>query len=872
MRVVLSVLALLATTGAAAQQITGDMRGRILDVGGQPLTDVQVTVRGSSLQGDRRTRSDARGRFVLQSLPTGSYSVELRRIGYGPMRVQDVPVRLGSTTSLGDVQLEAQAVEIPEVVVSGARPVIDPVSAASGAALDSSQFLSLPSDRSFGSLMAYVPQANVSFYSGDAVNVGGSTGLENAFFVDGMDVTVGAGTSVDLPFNFVQAIQVTTGGYEAEFGRALSAVVNVVTPSGGNQFHGQMLGFYTGDRLRTAPRVGIYEQDVTDFTHYDVGVRLSGPLRRDRLWYSVAYNPTFARRRESIGLLPARWDVEVHHLFAGKLTWSARPGTDVSVTLLGDPSHRTGIESVLPFTTDSLAALSKSSTGSKVIGLAVRHQIGHGAELQLAVSRLRRTEQWYPRLGSTDFTTNIRVEDYTTNASSGGVFGYDDFHETRTALRTGVTVRGAVHTIKIGAEYEVTAYVGNSHGGLVARESDSLYEWFEGYLVTDVRNRVPTLYAQDSWEVTPRLRLNAGLRWESQHLSGSVGPARTVPMELAPRLGVVFQPSDPGAERLFASAGRFYEQVPPLSAEWWNSTGFSLDRVFAQNPLVDSSNGVVLQRAFTPIVPNPDLLGQAYDQFGIGFERRLGIGWKLGARGTYRMLRWVIEDGILPGDTFYRMGNPGRGLLAAMPRARQRYAALELSLERTTSGPLYLLGSYVLSRNVGNYTGMYATDMMLVLPNSGPQYDVPDAMTDAYGLLPNDRTHVFKVAAGYRLRRNMTLGGFLTIASGTPRSEGGQSAYGNYWTFISPRGSVGRTPAIWSLALHGAVDLPIAQMQRVRPRLLIDVFNVGSPRRPVLYDQKHYLTPDRTGVNSNYGAVTGYQPPMSARVGMVVDF
>src|SRR5256885_1890910 len=103
---------------------------------------------------------------------------------------------------------------------------------------------------------------------------------------------------------------------------------------------------------------------------------------------------------------------------------------------------------------------------------------------------------------------------------------------------------------------------------------------------------------------------------------------------------------------------------------------------------------------------------------------------------------------------------------------------------------------------------------------------------------------------------NVTLGGFLTIASGTPRREGGQSAYGNYWTFIGPRRSVGRAPAIWSL--DGALGLPVAPTQEVRPRLLIDVFNVGSPRQPVLFDQKHYLTPDRTGVNSNHGAVTGY--------------
>jgi hypothetical protein len=862
----------LATTGAAAQQVTGDIQGRILGPGGQPLVEVQVTALGPSLQGDRRALSDTRGRFVLPSLPAGSYSVAIQRIGYGSVHFQDVPVRLGSTTSLGDVRLEAQAVEVAGVVVSGAKPVIDPVSPATGATLDSSQFLSLPSDRNFRSLMAYVPQANASFY-GDGVNVGGSTGLENAFFVDGMDVTVGNGTSVDLPFNFVREIQVATGGYEAEFGRALSGVVNVVTPSGGNEFHGQVLGFFTGDELRTTPKVGTHERDVTTFSRYDLGVSLSGPIRRDRLWYSGAYNPSFARQRESVGALPDQQDVEVHHLFAGKLTWRSRSGTDVALTFLGDPSHRNGVETaILPLTTDLGTAISRSSTGTETVGLALRHELDHGAELRFAVSRLWRRDDFFPRSGATDLTDILRLDDYTTNASSGGPGGYSSFRETRTALRTNVTVWRAAHTIKIGAEYEANAYAGIVHGSLLIRISDTLYDWSEAYLLSHVQNRVPTFYAQDAWEVTRRLRLSAGLRWESQHMTGRVGPPRTVPMELAPRLGVVFQVGEPGAARLFASAGRFYEQVPPLSEIWWNGKGFYLERAFPKYPLVDSSNGVVLQRLDVPIDASPDLLGQAYDQFGIGFERRLGRKYKVGVRGTYRILRWVIEDGFAPGDPLDRMGNPGRGLLATMPRARQRYAALEVSVERATPGPLYLLASYVLSRNVGNYTGLNATDMNFPQPNSGSTYDVPDAMTDAYGLLPNDRTHVFKAAASYHFGA-ATLGGFLTIASGTPLSEGGSSAYGAaYWTFIRPRGSAGRTPTIWSLDLHGAYDLPIAQGLSVRPRVLIDVFNVGSPRRPVLFDQRHYTSPDRADVNPNYRAVTSYQPPMSARVGLVVDF
>ena len=431
----------------------------------------------------------------------------------------------------------------------------------------------------------------------------------------------------------------------------------------------------------------------------------------------------------------------------------------------------------------------------------------------------------------------------------------------------------SAHTIKLGAEYEANAFSGESQGSWVTRISDSLYEWGYVPLTFHLKNQVPTLYAQDAWEATPRLRLSAGLRWESQHLSGRSGPARTVAMEFAPRLGVVFQPGEPGAARISASAGRFYEQVPPLAEIFWNSEGYELVRDFPQNPLVDSSNGVVKVRFDATVPATPDLLGQFYDQLSIGYERRVGTAHKLGARGTYRILRWVIEDGAAPGDSVYRMGNPGRGALAAMPRARQRYAALELSVERATPGPLYLLASYVLSRNVGNYTGLHATDLGLQLPNSGPQYDVPDEMTNAYGLLPNDRTHVVKAAASYRFGAGVTLGGFLTIASGTPLSEYGTSVGGGgYWTFVRPRGSAGRTPTIWSLDVHGAYDLPVVRGGRVRPRFLIDVFNVGSPRRPVLYDQRHYLDAAGTSVNSNYLAVTNYQPPMSARVGMVVDF
>jgi hypothetical protein len=140
-------------------------------------------------------------------------------------------------------------------------------------------------------------------------------------------------------------------------------------------------------------------------------------------------------------------------------------------------------------------------------------------------------------------------------------------------------------------------------------------------------------------------------------------------------------------------------------------------------------------------------------------------------------------------------------------------------------------------------------------------------------LLPNDRSHVAKVVASYDLPFGATLGGFLTVASGTPVSELGTSAAGGgYNTFVRRRGSVGRTPTIWSLDLHADYTPPFAVGARLRPRFLLDVFNLGSPREVLFYEQLHYLDNARTQENPNYGVVTRYQAPMSARLGMVVDF
>lgn len=247
----------------------------------------------------------------------------------------------------------------------------------------------------------------------------------------------------------------------------------------------------------------------------------------------------------------------------------------------------------------------------------------------------------------------------------------------------------------------------------------------------------------------------------------------------------------------------------------------------------------------------------------------------MGVRGIYRTLREVIDDGLDPSGNFV-VGNPGRGALSYLGSPKRDYTALEITVEKLGGEPFNFLASYVLSRNYGNYTGVYSTELQ-VAGNGGPQYDIPELIPNNTGLLPNDRTHVFKFFGSYRFSSKLTVGAFAAWQSGTPLSELGGTSLGlPYSSFLRARGSAGRTPAIWDLNLRLSYDLGDLLGTTLSPRVLLDVFHVGNPREAVTLDQVHYGALDangnQTALNPNYGKAKLYQPPMSVRLGMQVDF
>lgn len=185
--------------------------------------------------------------------------------------------------------------------------------------------------------------------------------------------------------------------------------------------------------------------------------------------------------------------------------------------------------------------------------------------------------------------------------------------------------------------------------------------------------------------------------------------------------------------------------------------------------------------------------------------------------------------------------------------------------------------SYTLSRSYGNYPGLFAQDLGDWRPNISGQFDTPEEVIHATGLLPNDRRHVFKFFGSYRFPFGLSVGAFFICQSGTPLSElGSQVANPGWPKYLTQRGTIGRTPSIVDLNLRFAYQMKNAFGTKIAPRVVIDLFHIASRRKPVTYQEMHYFNVDEFGnqieENPLYMHATSFFPPMSARLGMEINF
>jgi hypothetical protein len=695
----------LALARPGASQTTGIVAGTVTDSSGAPLRGALLTASGPSLPGTRGAVSRANGTFRIPALPPGVYWVRATLFGFEESDRQ-VTVALDGTTS---VVFALELAREEAVVVTGEAPVVDTSSTTAGTSYRNELVARLPVGRNYAEIVRSSPGVNTDLGETQgrslALTVYGATSAENQWITDGINTTnvIKGIQGKAINVEFVDEVEVKSGGYPAEYGRALGGVVNVITKSGGNEYHGDLFGYYDSSATKAPQLVGPDDSRegmrVADYTRTDVGADLGGFLVRDRLWLFGAYDhvatPASVSRYESTPAVPAsrRFPLDTtDELFSGKLTWNAAPGTTLVATAFSDPTTTTGAAAADPrqgkFAMHAIASLDPGTweadrrVGGADVGVRGTQLFGSTALLSVQASRHRDRYELTPAGAA----SSVRVVDRTCkggtaaapcqmplnpNSITGGfgiVYGPTNDNESRRdQLRGDLALYVGNHELKAGGDYQdatsraVTSYSGGQQV-TVRNERGQLYYIHTFYAAspTDLtpvdnvvapRTRDYGLFVEDTWKPATGWTVSAGLRWDEEDVKNYRGASvLKTAAEWQPRLGVVWDPRGDGSSKITAFFGRFFYALPTdlsvraYGAQTYANT-FNFDPVgVVQDPGVLGHEKAAVQGGSFGEPVDPNLGGIFQDELTLGAEKRLSSSLSLGLRATYRRLGRAIED------------------------------------------------------------------------------------------------------------------------------------------------------------------------------------------------------------------------------------
>jgi len=308
--------AVLLAWPAAAQEQRGSIEGVVKDASGAILPGVTVTAEGGSgVKLD--TTSDAQGNYRFPSLAPGIYTVSANLQGFGPGKVPDVSVTLGQVKKV-DFSLSVAGVA-ESVQVTAESPLVDVRQAARQTNIRAEQVALIPHGRDFTSLVTQAAGANNEMKLG-GLSIDGASASENRYIVDGIETTnLQSGLSgKNVIVDFIDEVQVKSSGYTAEYGGATGGVVNAITKSGTNAYHGYGLINWQGSNTSGgqtpafgatngtntgAPtlRISLTDQNKAeyvkyqddDYNRYEPGGAIGGPIVSNKAWFFGAYQPAF---------------------------------------------------------------------------------------------------------------------------------------------------------------------------------------------------------------------------------------------------------------------------------------------------------------------------------------------------------------------------------------------------------------------------------------------------------------------------------------------------------------------------------------------------------------------------------------------------
>src|SRR5215472_662521 len=311
------VVLLLAASFASAQTFRGTILGTVTDTSGAVLPSATVKVVNVNTGLERTTQTSADGSYSVPELPLGTYSVTVSQSGFETAITKGVTVNVAADSRV-DVVLKPGQVAT-EVEVTGEVPQVDTTSDTLGGILTSKTIESVPvNGRDYTKLIYLNPgvsgspdQITDSPGSFGVFSMNGSRGRSNNFLLDGTDMNDGfrndpaineAGVFGDpatiLPIDSVAELHVISN-FQPEYGRNAGAVVNIVTKSGTNAFHGTAAEYFRNDALGARNYFNLASQPKAPFRNNQFGASLGGPIIKDKTFFYADYEG----QRERVGVV-----------------------------------------------------------------------------------------------------------------------------------------------------------------------------------------------------------------------------------------------------------------------------------------------------------------------------------------------------------------------------------------------------------------------------------------------------------------------------------------------------------------------------------------------------------------------------------------
>lgn len=562
-------LALFFLVGALAAWAQADANkaqviGTVTDPGGAVVPNAKVTVKNlrTGLQRDSVTSNEGEYRFV--QLDPGSYEIVATSSGFAATTLSGLTLNVGSTVTV-DIKLQVQATS---TTVEVADTLINLVQPQASAIVNTRAIQDLPiNGRRFQDFATLAPTVQVET-SRQQLTFAGQRGINGNVMVDGADYNQpffgGIRGGERSMFNFtvpqsaIQEFQAVPTGYSAEYGRSTGGVLNVITKSGANDYHGE--AFYQNrDRSLSADNPIFLRQPSESLQQF--GGAVGGPIKKDRLFFFTAMEGQRANTPGTVlftaltNLASTPANQEALSYFRSLQQDFTRENRAWALTAKTDYQFSSGDRLTLRYNLSRSDEPNSVSTGGALnpfTNLALSNEGTEKDRTHFGTAQF--TKIFSPRVVndlkfSGSFEERPRTansESFSVSAGPIGSYGTRSFLPTvqwdyRTQIQDALTLMAGRHTLKFGVDFsylptgqtfgfnqfglisfnlsdanQILGIMGTANGNNRFDNPNVLFRKQIGNLAADYNLKQFAWFAQDSWRVGQRLTLDLGLRWEGQ--------------------------------------------------------------------------------------------------------------------------------------------------------------------------------------------------------------------------------------------------------------------------------------------------------------------------------------------------------------------